>query len=79
MEIILLIILILAVAALIAVILIKSKKKIDGEESQSLLLLQNQINEMNRTLNARLGESNKAIAESSRAIQSQFSESARNP
>ncbi|MCL4437507.1 DNA recombination protein RmuC [Patescibacteria group bacterium] len=77
MEIVLLIILILAVMALIAIVLIRNKKTVASNDDQSLLLIQNQINEMNRTLSAGLGESNKAIAESSKAIQSQFGESAK--
>lgn len=46
----------------------KNRAKLN--EEQSLLLLQNQINELNRTLDAKLGESTKVL-------QTQFSQSAR--
>ncbi len=75
--IILLLAVIAAAAAAIAVLVKEKKPKGVPEENQALVLLQNQINEMNRTLNARLGESNEAISESRRAIQSQFGESAK--
>lgn len=46
------------------------KRPRDAEPDQSLLLLQNQINELTRTLDSKLGESTKAI-------QTQFGESAK--
>lgn len=49
--------------------LLKSQKQ-DKAEDKSLLLLQNQLNELNRTLDAKLGES-------SRVMREQFNESAK--
>ena len=47
------------------------------EDSQSLLLLQNQITELNRTIEAKLGESAKAIADSTNKAFTQATESTR--
>jgi DNA recombination protein RmuC len=41
------------------------KRNEKPEEGQSLLLLQNQLNELNRTLDAKLGESNKTMRDQS--------------
>lgn len=49
--------------------LLKSQKQ-DKAEDKSLLMLQNQLNELNRTLDAKLGESSKVMRE-------QFNESAK--
>lgn len=54
----------------VALILLAIKKQKPQEDNQSLLLLQNQITELNRTLDAKLGES-------TRALQQQFGESAK--
>src|SRR5579863_9846302 len=45
------------------------------QDSQSLLLLQNQINELTRTLEAKLGESAKAISDSTNKAFTQATES----
>ncbi len=79
---ILLLLTVIAIAAATILFLIKERRpKNAPEENQALVLLQNQINEMGRTLDVRLGESSKAIFESSRdiqtKIQSQFGESAK--
>src|SRR5580704_17145463 len=47
------------------------------QDSQSLLLLQNQINELTRTLEAKLGESAKAISDSTNKAFMQATESTR--
>ncbi len=48
-----------------------------AEESQSLLLLQNQITELNRMIEARLGESARAISDSTNKAFAQATESTR--
>jgi len=58
------------VAALIYVVLQRQNKNEDKKDDQSLLLLQNQINEMAKTLDSKLGESTKVI-------QQQFGQSAK--
>jgi len=68
MDIALLIILLIAVVVLIAVVL-KGQKK-PKEDGSSLVLLQNQLNELNRTVDAKIGESTKMF-------ERQFGESAR--
>lgn len=47
------------------------------EDSQSLVLLQNQINELNRMIEAKLGESAKAITDSTNKAFAQATESTR--
>ncbi len=71
------IILALAVA-IMAFLALKPKKETQGE---GLILIQNQLNEVVKTLDNKLGESSKIIdsklAESARLLQSQFGESAK--
>ncbi|OHA71291.1 MAG: hypothetical protein A3D64_01990 [Candidatus Wildermuthbacteria bacterium RIFCSPHIGHO2_02_FULL_49_9] len=67
MDTLLLLFIIAALVAVIAFLLWQGKKQ---EDSASSLMLQNQIVELNRTLDAKLGESSKAIRE-------QFGESAK--
>ena len=70
LEIILLIV-ILAAVALGGIFLWQFAKKYEQKgDSQSLLMLQNQLNELNRTMDAKLGESTKAMRD-------QFGESAK--
>lgn len=69
MEIALLVVILIGVAAGIY-LMARGRREPSQENSQALLLLQNQINELTRTLNAKLGES-------TRAFQQQFGESAK--
>ncbi len=74
MEIILIIgifVLVLAVTVL-AVLLVRIQKKLGGGNSESLVLLQNQMNELSRTLDKKLSESSQTMNES---VKHQFSES----
>lgn len=64
-------ILVLAVAVL-AVLLVRIQKKLGGGNSESLVLLQNQMNELSRTLDTKLSESSQTMNES---VKHQFSES----
>lgn len=52
----------------------KDQPNQNGVDSTALQLLQNQINELNRTLDSKLGENSKVVSD---AIQSQFSQSAK--
>ncbi|MBI4087536.1 MAG: DNA recombination protein RmuC [Candidatus Liptonbacteria bacterium] len=55
---------ILAVLAIgFAILWSQLKKQAPKEDAQSILLLQNQLQELNRTLDAKLGDSNKALRE----------------
>lgn len=62
--------LILILLALVILIALSFRKKETGEGSNSLVLLQNQINEVTRTLDLKLGESTKIL-------QNQFGESSK--
>lgn len=74
MEIILiaLVIVLLLVNGFMVFWLTKPKVETKNESAESLLLLQNQLQEMTRTMDTKLGEANKAMQEGSR---SQFKES----
>lgn len=63
-------ILILLIAGFAVLIWLLTKQKKDTSQDQALLMLQNQINEVNKTLDSKLGESAKMF-------QTQFSESAK--
>lgn len=65
-----LIILIILVVGFAVIIWLLSRRKRDTEQDKSILMLQNQLNEMNRTLDQKLGES-------VRHMQVQFSQSAK--
>src|SRR5579862_5123985 len=54
---------------------ISKRPEAPPQDAQSLVLLQNQITELNRTLEAKLGESAKAITDSTNKAFSQASES----
>ena len=64
------IILLIVVVAGFVALLVAVRRGVGVAEGQSLLMLQNQLNEITRTLDAKLGESTKIL-------QSQFGESAR--
>ncbi len=71
MEITFLIVIVLVLAVGLALIFWLLKKNLgEKKEDQSLLMIQNQMNEINRTLNSKLGES-------TQMLQRQFGESAR--
>ena len=53
------------------------KKEPEKKDDQSLVLIQNQINELARTLDAKLGESTKAISKSTDNALTQATESAK--
>ncbi len=55
------ILLLLVLAGLAAVIYLLSKKPVKPQTDQSLLMLQNQINELNKTMDSKLGESTKIM------------------
>lgn len=63
MEILLIIILIVLVAGFALVFYFLNKKGKKPEDDKSLLMLQNQINEVNRTMDSKLGESAKIMRE----------------
>lgn len=63
------IIIVIGISAIAAMFIYFSRNK-DGKENQALLMLQNQLNEITRTLDTKLGESTKAM-------QGQFGESAK--
>ena len=69
MEILLIIILIIIIAGFGIVFFVLNKKPKEQREDQSLLMLQNQMSELNKTLDAKLHQS-------SQAMQQQFSQSA---
>ncbi|MBI2482351.1 MAG: DNA recombination protein RmuC [Candidatus Vogelbacteria bacterium] len=62
------------VIALVIWLAFKSRGETSGNGTESLILLQNQLQDIARTLDERLGESNKQMQES---VRSQFSESAK--
>ncbi|HAH04321.1 MAG: hypothetical protein UV78_C0062G0003 [Parcubacteria group bacterium GW2011_GWA2_43_17] len=70
MDISTIVILIVVVAGFTLIFWLLSKKGKDAGQDQSLLMLQNQINEVSKTLDSRLGDSNKMM-------QGQLQESAR--
>src|SRR3989339_1876637 len=70
MDISTIVILIVVVAGFALIFWLLSKKGKDAGQDQSLLMLQNQINEVSKTLDSRLGDSNKMM-------QGQLQESAR--
>ena len=57
--------------------LFRRKEEPKKQDDQSLLLLQNQINELTRALEAKLGESTKAMAETTSKVFAQTAESTR--
>ena len=65
----------------IFIFLKKQSRPEDKKEEQSLLMLQNQLNELSRVLDTKLGESTRAVdaklTESTRMMQGQFGESAK--
>jgi len=69
MEILLIIILVIIIAGFGIVFFVLNKKPKEQREDQSLLMLQNQMSELNKTLDAKLHQS-------SQAMQQQFSQSA---
>lgn len=69
-ELFLVIILLILIAGFVAVFLMFKSRKSEKINEQAFLLLQNQINEISRTLDTKLGES-------TRLMQKQFGESAR--
>ena len=69
MEILLIIILVIIIAGFGIVFFVLNKKPKEPRNDQSLLMLQNQLSELNKTLDARLHQS-------SQAMQQQFSQSA---
>lgn len=75
MEYILFFIIIILLAAMVW--LISQRGKSPVQDSQSLLLLQNQINELTRTLETKLGESTKAMNETTSKMFTQTTESTR--
>ncbi|PIT90378.1 MAG: DNA recombination protein RmuC [Candidatus Komeilibacteria bacterium CG10_big_fil_rev_8_21_14_0_10_41_13] len=70
MEILLIIILIVIVLGFVALFWAQAKKNKDQGQDQSMLMLQNQINEISKTLDSKLGDSNKML-------QGQLAESAK--
>ena len=72
MDILLLIVIaiLLAILATVLVLWKRLSQPVEKADDKGLLLMQNQLNELNRTLDSKLGESGKAMRE-------QFSESAR--
>lgn len=63
--------------AVIAWQLFQKKEGVKPQDSQSLLLLQNQINELTRTLEAKLGESARTMSETTSKAFAQTAESSR--
>ncbi|MCF6276985.1 MAG: DNA recombination protein RmuC [Candidatus Magasanikbacteria bacterium] len=65
----------------LAIILHKQTKKSGGNNEQVFSMLQNQIQELNRTLDTKIGESNKSISDSQKhlhnTIQLQFGQSSK--
>jgi DNA recombination protein RmuC len=77
MEITLLIIIAILFAAIVWRLWNLQDKPAQKEDSQSLLMLQNQLNELNRTIESKLGESTKAISDSTSKAFTQATESTR--
>ncbi len=61
MDISTLVILAVVIVGFVAIYLLLSKKGKDSSQDQSLLMLQNQINEITKTLDLKLGDSNKML------------------
>lgn len=55
------ILIILVIVGFAAILFILTKKKGDKSNDQSMLMLQNQMNEITKTMDSKLGESNKAM------------------
>ncbi|MDZ7726157.1 MAG: DNA recombination protein RmuC [Candidatus Campbellbacteria bacterium] len=75
MEIILLVAILFLVVSVVvlAILLLRVNKKLSGKDNNdSLVFLQNQLNELSRTLDSKLSESSKSMNES---VKTQFSES----
>jgi DNA recombination protein RmuC len=77
METILLIIIAILFAAIVWRLWKLQQSPAQKEDSQSLLMLQNQLNELNRTIESRLGDSTKAINDSTNKAFMQATESTR--
>lgn len=77
MDYILFAIVIILLAAIAWRLFQREKPAAPAQDSQSLLLLQNQINELTRTLESKLGESTRAMSETTNKVFTQATESTR--